>query len=188
RLKTDGVPHSEGMDELLVQLLWGSLQSLGLFREQRVVADSTGPWPMATGLLNTYARWFEETVRVLELAGYLQRNREGLSVKDPTPADLNALWRAWDERKQPWLAAPNQKALVVLVEQCLRALPAILTGKSQATDIMFPNGSMELVEGIYKGNVVADYFNEVLGDTVVAYIRERLGGDTAPGELRILEI
>src|SRR5262249_7449163 len=203
RLKTDGVPHSEGMDELLVQLLWGSLQSLGLFREQRVVADSAGSWPMATGLLNTYARWFEETIRTLELAGYLQRDREALSVKDPTPVDLNSPWRAWDERKQAWLAAPNQKALVVLVEQCLRALPAILTGKSQATDIMFPNGSMELVEGIYKGNVVADYFNEVLSDTVVAYIREvlrtanypaSLAGDSSglqahmPQGLRILEI
>src|SRR5262249_44394348 len=136
QLKTDGVPHSEGMEELLVQLLWGSLQSLGLFREQQVRVDGTGPWPMATGLLDTYTRWFEETVRILELAGYLQRERESLSVKDPTPVDLNALWSAWDERKQSWLAAPNQKAIIVLVEQCLRTLPAILTGQSQATDIM----------------------------------------------------
>ena len=29
-----------------------------------------------------------------------------------------------------------------------------------------------LVQGIYKDDVVADYFNEVLGDTAVAWIRD----------------
>ena len=111
-----------------------------------------------------------------------------VTINDPTPVDLKALWREWDERKQAWLADSDQQAPVLLVERCLRALPEILTGKCQATDIMFPNGSMELVQGIYKGNVVADYFNEVLGDTVVAYIRERLARDPAPEGIRILEI
>src|SRR5262249_22187022 len=97
-----------------------------------------------------------------------------ITVNDPTPVDLSALWRQWDERKQAWQAAPDQKAPVILVERCLHALPDILSRKSKATDIMFPNRSMELVERIYKGNVVADYFNEVLSDIVVAYIRERL--------------
>ena len=143
---------------------------------------------MAAGLLTMYERWFAETVRLLELAGYLQRDRERLTVNNPTPVDLEALWCEWDERKQAWLADTNQQASVILVEHCLRALPDMLTGKRQATDIMFPNGSLELVEGIYKGNVVTDYFNEVLGDTVVAYIRERLAREPTPEGIRILEI
>jgi acyl transferase domain-containing protein/SAM-dependent methyltransferase/aryl carrier-like protein len=188
RIKAEGVPHREGMDELLVRLLWGGLQSMGLFRGEQTVADGAGPWRTAAGLPDVYERWFAETVRLLGLAGYLRCDRERLTVNDSAPVDLEALWREWDEYKQPWLADPDRKAPVVLVEHCLRAMPEILTGKLQATDVMFPDGSMELVEGIYKGNVVADYFNEVLGDTVVAYVRERLARDAAPGGLRILEI
>ncbi|HWP96053.1 MAG TPA: SDR family NAD(P)-dependent oxidoreductase, partial [Syntrophomonadaceae bacterium] len=75
----------------------------------------------------------------------------------------------------------------MLVEATMRALPEILTGKILATDIMFPNSSMKLVEGIYKNNVIADYFNEVLADTVVVNIQERLTYDSSV-RIRILEI
>src|SRR5262249_29619621 len=45
----------------------------------------------------------------------------------------------------------------------------------------------DLVEGIYKNNTVADYFNEVLAGVVAAYIEERHRHD--PGSrLRVLEI
>ena len=81
----------------------------------------------------------------------------------------------------------RQKALIVLVEACLRALPEILTGKRLATEVIFPDGSMHLVEGVYQGNAGADYFNGVLADTAVAYVRERLARDPA-AEIRILEI
>jgi len=188
RIKAHGVPQRDGMDELLIPLLWGSLQSLGLSRDGQVVVDGDGSWPTAAGLLNTYARWWAETVRILEGAGYLRRHGKRLTINDPAPIDVDAVWRQWEERKQEWLEDPEQKAPVVLVERCLRALPEILTGKRSPTDIMFPNGSMELVEGIYQGNVVADYFNDILGDVVVAYIRERLARDGAPGGIRILEI
>jgi 3-oxoacyl-(acyl-carrier-protein) synthase/SAM-dependent methyltransferase/aryl carrier-like protein len=56
-----------------------------------------------------------------------------------------------------------------------------------ATDVMFPNSSMELVQGIYKQNKVADYFNGILGATLVAYVRERVAQDPA-ARLRILEV
>jgi polyketide synthase PksR len=69
----------------------------------------------------------------------------------------------------------------------VRALPKILTGKIPATDIIFPDSSMELVQGIYKGNKVADYFNEVVAKAVEAYIKERI--EIEPGAtVRIIEI
>jgi NADPH:quinone reductase-like Zn-dependent oxidoreductase/acyl carrier protein/ubiquinone/menaquinone biosynthesis C-methylase UbiE len=46
---------------------------------------------------------------------------------------------------------------------------------------------MELVEGIYKNNPIADYFNEILAETAAAYTRERLKKDPSAG-MRILEI
>src|SRR5438045_7308541 len=79
------------------------------------------------------------------------------------------------------------KAHVILVEKTLRALPAILTGKQPATEILFPNGSMQLVEGIYRHNVIADSFNEVLAQLLVTYLQERLILDR-DARIRILEI
>ena len=46
---------------------------------------------------------------------------------------------------------------------------------------------MELVEGIYRHNIVADTFNEILTDTVTTYIEERLTLDPAV-QIRIIEI
>ena len=66
-------------------------------------------------------------------------------------------------------------------------MPEILTGKASATDILFPNSSMDLVEGVYKNNQVADYFNDVLADTLTAYLQERLKQEPE-AKIRILEI
>ena len=110
-----------------------------------------------------------------------------VTVVDPTPLDLDACWRAWDEQKAAWSQDGAQKALVVLVEACLRALPEILRGERPATEVLFPDGSMHLVEGVYKGNAGADYFNGVLADTAAAYVHERLARDPS-AEIRLLEI
>ncbi|MGD2088021.1 MAG: SDR family NAD(P)-dependent oxidoreductase, partial [Candidatus Aminicenantes bacterium] len=172
------------MGELLCKLLWGQLQSIGLFTEKNPVKTDL---EIKTRLHDLYHRWFEESMAVLVRNNYLQYDGEAYVVVDTTRMDIDEVWKEWDLKKARWLADPNKKAQVVLVEATLRALPEILTGKRPATDVMFPNSSMELVEGIFKHNIVADYFNDVLANTVVAYIQERLQPDS-PAPLRIFEI
>src|SRR5205085_10678790 len=104
-----------------------------------------------------------------------------------TSMDVTAFWHEWDRSKASWLADPDKKALLVLLETTLRALPEILSGKRRATDVIFPNSSMELVEDIYKRNDLADRFNATLAATVVDYVRARRASG-APAGLRILEI
>ena len=83
--------------------------------------------------------------------------------------------------------SPDKKALIILLETTLRALPEILSGKQPATEVIFPNSSLALVEDIYKRNAVADRFNGILADTVIDYVRaRRVDGDSA--HLRIFEI
>ena len=172
---------SAEMDALLLKLLWGSLQSLGLFKEKK---SSTSD--LKTKLLSLYDRWLEESLKILQAADYLQYDGETCLVKG-SPVDLESLWSQWEVWKLNWIDDANQKAVVALVEATLRVLPDILAGKKQATEILFPDSSMELVEGIYKGNTVSDLFNEVLNTTVERYIEERLRQD-AGAEIRILEI
>ncbi|MBN4053159.1 polyketide synthase dehydratase domain-containing protein, partial [bacterium AH-315-L15] len=181
-MKTEGQLQIKAMDVLLSRLLWGQLRSIGLFTQKNPVITD-----LKTKIRDLYDRWLDESVAVLVRNNYLKYAGESCSVLDTTPVDIDAVWKEWDLKKQSLLEDPNTKARVVLVEATLRALPEILTGKVLATDIMFPNSSMELVEGIYKHNLGADYFNEVLANTGVAYIQERLGQD-ASAKIRILEI
>ena len=179
--------ESMAMEELLRQFLWGSLQAVGLFHNKMPIPIDpvTGLPHIDIGLLPRYNRWLAESLAVLK--DFFHRDGRFMTAVDPTPLDLDACWRAWDAHKATWLQDDAQKALIALAEACLRALPEILTGKRLATEVIFPDGSMHLVEGVYQGNAGADYFNGVLADTAVAYVRERLARDPA-AEIRILEI
>ncbi|WP_219817142.1 SDR family NAD(P)-dependent oxidoreductase [Brevibacillus laterosporus] len=171
-------------DELLYRLLWGQLQSMGLFTEKR---STIAALKAKIGLRDLYNRWFEESIAAFERNGYLEADGESITVADWSIVYIHHLWKEWDQQKENWLMDSNTKAQVILVETTLRALPDILRGRIPATDIMFPNSSMALVEGIYKNNLVADHFNEVLADIVVAYVQERLKQDES-AKIRILEI
>ncbi|QWP75338.1 polyketide synthase dehydratase domain-containing protein [Lysobacter sp. K5869] len=99
---------------------------------------------------------------------------------------VEALWPRWDAAMPGWCENANHRAYLGLIEACLRKLPDILTGALPATDVVFPESSMHLVEGIYKHNLIADHFNRVLGDT----LRAEVAAKAARGErgLRLLEI
>ncbi|MED1915622.1 SDR family NAD(P)-dependent oxidoreductase [Bacillus thuringiensis] len=170
------------MDKLLSELLYGQLQSIGLFTvKKQTLAE------LKAKLHDRYGKWLEESIAVLVQNHYLVYDGESLIANDATPIDLDTAWEKWEEEKTAWLNEPNSKAQVILVEATMRVLPEILLGKIPATEIMFPNSSMELVEGIYKHNEVADYFNEVLANTIVTYVKQRTEQD-ASARIRILEI
>ena len=168
--------------ELLSKLMWGQLQSIGLFTQKETKITN-----LKTKLSKLYSRWLDESIAVLAERNYLRYDGESCTVLDPKPLDINAAWHEWEQRKEIWLEDPNMRILLILVEKMLRVLPDILTGKVAATDVMFPGSSMELVEGIYKNNMVADYFNEVVADTVVAYLEDRLQQKPST-QIRIIEI
>ncbi len=171
------------VEQLLCRVVWGQLQSIGFFTKEHIAVDLK----TESRLLVLYRRWFEETAAVLKRNWYLKQEGDTYIAIDPTVLDMDMVWREWDEQKAVLLTDSNMKAMVRLVDATVRALPDILTGKVPATDIIFPDSSMELVEGIYKQNRVADYFNEVLADTLAAYIQERLKSERNTA-LRILEI
>jgi 2-polyprenyl-3-methyl-5-hydroxy-6-metoxy-1,4-benzoquinol methylase len=175
---------NQDMDAVLGRLLWSQLQSMGLFTEEH---GAIAEHKIKAGLHDLYDRWFESSIAFLGEQGYLTSDGISCTVKDTTILDRDAAWKEWDGKKDAWLADPNRKAQVVLVEATLRFLPEILSGKRLATNIMFPNSSMALVEGIYKNNAIAYFFNDIVSDTVVAYIEERIKQDSSM-RIRMLEI
>jgi acyl transferase domain-containing protein/NADP-dependent 3-hydroxy acid dehydrogenase YdfG len=163
------------LDVLLARLLFAQLREIGLFAGQGIAA-------MKARLPPLYARWFDESLVVLMRHGWIDTSAVALRSIDGAAA-----WADWEHAKAPWLQDANRRAQVLLVDTMLRALPDILNQKHLATDAMFPDSSLRLVEGIYKNNLVADYFNAVLSDVLLAYLGQRLAQDPK-ARIRILEI
>ncbi|MEC0210943.1 type I polyketide synthase [Paenibacillus ehimensis] len=159
------------LDQFLIRLLRVQLHSIGCKPE---AAD----WCVKENvpeISDLYRRWLEHTAFVLK-------------EQPPIGAgDSGELWKEWDRRMQQWLADENMQAKALLADTMLKALPDILTGRRSATDIMFPNASMRLVEGVYKQNLIADHFNEVVAEQAVKHVQQVIGSGRRQG-LRILEI
>jgi polyketide synthase PksN len=169
-------PHA--MDSLLTDFLISIFDSVGLFKPGvSCISDlslETAPAPF-------YDRWLDTCIDFLDQQKLLSPERTFTKAVRP----LSEVWDEWEHQKAGWINNSSQQAQVLLLETCLKALPDILTGKRLATSVMFPNSSMKLVEGIYKGNPVADYFNEVLCNTLVEGIRQLVQTNAT---IRILEI
>lgn len=172
------------MEGLLGKLLLGQLQSLGILTDQKMtLADMQNK----LGLSAVYRKWLARSLQFLVDQQWVAYDESDRYSVNPSVGMEEDRWEAWEQQKQHWLASPDAKAQTVLVEHTLGSLPQILTGEVLATDIMFPNSSMDLVEGIYQNNAVADYFNEILAQKVVDHIQERLR-QNPDARIRIIEI
>ncbi|MDK8180302.1 SDR family NAD(P)-dependent oxidoreductase [Paenibacillus sp. UMB4589-SE434] len=176
--------HMHEMGELLVKLLWEQLRTLELFTDSATLMSSR---KAAANLSPVYDKWLHVTTHFLKDFNYIVEDGDNFYSLMPNTASADSAWGEWEYRKAAWLEDSNTKSQAILAETMLRALPQILTGKKAASEIMFPNSSLSLVEGIYKHNQIADYFNERLADTIVSYIQEHLRRDPS-ARIRMLEI
>jgi acyl transferase domain-containing protein/enoyl-CoA hydratase/carnithine racemase/aryl carrier-like protein len=134
----------------------------------------------------SHGRWLDATLRHLENHGLYAADAQTQRGRFFEGEPLEALWTRWDDAMRTWSADANHRAYLALVEACLRRLPEVLSGAVPATDVMFPESSMHLVEGIYKHNLIADHFNLVLCES----LRAECAAKAERGErgLRLLEI
>ncbi len=135
------------------------------------------------GLQGIFDKWWEETARVLHAAGYLDAN--GLPAR-PAP-DVRSAWANWERATAAVAEEPDLRDHVRLASAMLRGLPEILAGTMPATQFMFPEGRFDLVNGVYHGNSVADFFNDLLADAAVAAVQARIMDDPAV-RLRLVEV
>ncbi|MET0791598.1 MAG: methyltransferase, partial [Polyangiaceae bacterium] len=74
---------------------------------------------------------------------------------------------------------------VELLRACFAKYPDVLIGKVDPVAVMFPRGSMQLVEGIFAGNPIVDHYNDIVARAVRAFVRSR-PSDGQP--LRVVEV
>jgi acyl transferase domain-containing protein/SAM-dependent methyltransferase/acyl carrier protein len=172
------------MEQLLARLLFVHLRDLGCFTSP---GDCTVL--MENGrIVPAYKRWMEESLAALVRAGLLTEQTGQYAIAEKGGHLLaDEVHQEWASKRLLWLENPNLKNQVVLADATMGALQQIITGQRSATEVMFPGSSMEMVQGVYKDNLVADYFNELVAVALVNYLEQRRA--TTPDlRLRILEI
>ncbi|MDO6526357.1 amino acid adenylation domain-containing protein [Motilimonas sp. 1_MG-2023] len=151
---------------LQLEILWVQLQSVGFDLTEQ-------DWVISEIIDSKFHLWLDEAARYLRVAGY------------PKTTDAStALWDRWKAFKD---SRSDLLPQIELVESTLAVLPDILRGRIPVTDILFPNESMEKVEGMYKNNPQADYFNNVVAQAVATILEARKAANNFQ-KLRILEV
>jgi acyl transferase domain-containing protein/acyl carrier protein/SAM-dependent methyltransferase len=190
--KTGAVPaeavaqggKAEELEQWGSRLLWAQMSGMGLFQGEGDPAQLC----QAAGIPAKYQRWLAECIRIFCAWGYLAGDSgdERFRPLKPGSGDSQAIWQEWDAAKPALLQNPDWAAQARLMERCLARLPEILQGGIPATDILFPNASMELVEGIYRGNALSDYINNITADYIEACVQQRLQSDPR-AQVRLIE-
>jgi acyl transferase domain-containing protein/acyl carrier protein/SAM-dependent methyltransferase len=80
-------------------------------------------------------------------------------------------------------AHPDLAPHVALLRTCIAAFDEVLRDRATATSVMFPNASMSLVEGIYRGSRLTDLCNAMVADAVRDAALAR-----PAGRLRVIEV
>jgi acyl transferase domain-containing protein/SAM-dependent methyltransferase len=169
----------EALEELTEARIVESLRAFGLFLragERHSVAHILESAGIGKSYGDLIARWMKRLVRsqILVQAGddYISRQ----------PLPIPALDTALDKARKALADIP---ALWKYVDRCCASLDAILHGASSPLDTLFPGGSFETAEFLYRNWTLARYFNRILGSAL-----ESIAQSTARNgrSLRILEV
>ncbi len=177
-----------GLDALFARMLFRQLDRM-VAAAGVSMPQSASALQRACGMSTKYLPWLRQSLDMLSVAGLIDVVDDVVRTWGGAEAIAqgDAAWVEWNARRSASLSDPDIRALTALVEECLERLPQILRGEVAATDVIFPNGSMDKVAGLYRNNATADTFNQIVAGTVAAYARERLRADPE-SRLRILEI
>ncbi|HEY0791540.1 MAG TPA: SDR family NAD(P)-dependent oxidoreductase, partial [Chthoniobacterales bacterium] len=146
-------------------------------------------WKRDLGVVPRHARVFASMLGLLTQAGYLEQAGDTHRATDKLRQLERAGARAIRDgfHRKLVTAYPELQPHAELVLHCIKALPEVLRGAKSATEVIFPGGSLRMVERIYRGTPVTDYINHLTAAAVAQAVALRRA--EIPGQLvRILEV
>ncbi|MFD8214464.1 SDR family NAD(P)-dependent oxidoreductase [Streptomyces sp. NPDC059697] len=158
------------LDEIVLGWLWELFRGEGVFLTggERSTGDELR---RRLRIADGQSRLFAELLRVLTVAGFLHDDGGALTATNrPVLADPENELVELCERQ------PALNRIDRLLRPCMHHLFGVLRGTVRATEVLFPGGSTELVEGAYRGSPVVDRANEL----VVAASLDRVGRPGGP--------
>ncbi|WP_251069195.1 SDR family NAD(P)-dependent oxidoreductase [Xanthomonas citri] len=168
--------RAQALHALLLEVLVQRLREVG----PATPCASLAAWKAGAAIAPAYTRWWAQTERLLR-AHWGEEAAVLAALQGPADATVAPRWAAWVA------AGGEDAASLALVDATQAALPAILRGEQAATAVVFPQATLQRVEGMYRGNPLTDHCNAVVAQALVHYLRARLAQDPAT-RLRVLEV
>ncbi|HYJ85578.1 MAG TPA: SDR family NAD(P)-dependent oxidoreductase, partial [Pyrinomonadaceae bacterium] len=170
-------------------LLLSVFQKMGAFRHREESYDKE-ELKRLLHIVPAYSRLFEALLHIMANAGFIRLNGSQITgASELSHLDLQSELKNLAEKGQQLAAAyPQKEAHLNLLWVCMQSTPAVLRGEIRATDVVFPNSSMELVAGIYKNNLSADHFNQLVVANLKSHIEARLVSLPQDEKITILEV
>ncbi|HOF02131.1 MAG TPA: class I SAM-dependent methyltransferase [Spirochaetota bacterium] len=169
-------------------LLLRFFQDNGFFLKSKERVDK-GAIKTKIRLDDKYSKLFETLLLILEKEDIITIDDNVITTTDKAESQKlkNDLDNAESFKKNLINKYPDMTSHFNLLEICISNYGNILSGDKSPDGIMFPVYSMELVEGIFRGNILADYFNDLISDFAVNYIKEIRKG-SPDRTIKIIEV
>lgn len=134
---------------------------------------------LQTGVKKQYRRLFARMIDILVEDGILVL--EGSFLKVDSNLDIVSPKVSISELLTDY---PEYKIELGLLQKCLHELPNVIAGESDPVDLLFPGGSIELAEDLYRNSPVFRYNNATVAK-IVSSISDRIPSNRT---INILEI
>ncbi|WP_157872123.1 type I polyketide synthase, partial [Streptomyces silaceus] len=177
------------LDAVSVSGLLGVYQRMGAFRspgERHRSEELRG----ALGIRDKFRRLHLAILDLLAAHGFLTRDGDTFTATAAVDGDGGVT--AADRWEADFAAVvtghPDVAPTACLNREFLRAYPALLRGEVVGTEVMFPDSSMDLVQDLYQGNALTDFFNLLVADTVRGHLDARLPQSAAGETFQVVEL
>ncbi|WP_437595490.1 SDR family NAD(P)-dependent oxidoreductase [Sorangium sp. So ce590] len=175
-------PSFDRLERFSEDLLLCAFQDMGALR-------SGGREPAAAlrerlGIADRYSRLYDSLLAILEGAGYLRIQGDDLLISDRVAREERGIQR----QMQQLAALPEIEPYVRLLWACYQRYPELLRAQVAATDVLFPQGSMDLMGRLYKGNPTADHFNALVIGSLLSFVEARVARLRHGEKIAILEV
>jgi acyl transferase domain-containing protein/SAM-dependent methyltransferase/aryl carrier-like protein len=162
------------LSRLTTAMIAVTLRDLGAFSETlpRTAAEAA----RAAGILPRFDRLVARWVGRLESEALLRPSGNGYVVApELSGLSTEAGWREAEERSGDW------PFILDYLQRCEAMLPAILTGRANPLETLFPGGSFDIAEQLYRDSAMPRYYNAVAGAVVSTFAQ-------SGGQVRLLEV
>ncbi|HHF7060629.1 TPA: alpha/beta fold hydrolase [Streptococcus mutans] len=169
-------------------LLLSKFQKMGVFVKKEEIWSYT-ELKYRLGIVSKYEKMLHALLNIMKLAGFIQIKDDKIQVTDKIENEDTLTYISNVEKIKDKLMYryPDIADHINLIWVCVNAYDKVLSGKENYLSVMFPKGSMKLVEKIYGGNELTNYFNRLVAKTLKFYLVHRLATES-DGYVNILEL
>ncbi|UCH94144.1 MAG: SDR family NAD(P)-dependent oxidoreductase [Candidatus Aminicenantes bacterium] len=176
------------LQEFMEDLLWSVFRQMGAFQKAGEQYDKEH-LKHQLKIVPGYDRLYEALLDIMSRAGLIRITENNIwTSREPKEKDPGKNLKLLENKKNRLMKQfPVIAPHIELLYTCARAYPQVLSAQVNHMEVMFPRGSLHLVENVYKGNEMSDLFNQLTARVVQAYINLRLQKNPAD-RIRVLEV